>query len=807
MKALFIGIQSAGTTSQRRADTLREIVSPCSWTMIDTGATFQRYPRWAQSMRFRLRSGPAVWAMNRMLLAELTNVSEQAAERGVSSSPGSGFLNVSEMSDDRQTRSTTHAELYDIAWIDKGVCLWPQTVRKIRQLARKMVYYTPDTSFFANRSRFFEATASLYDLIVTTKLLELSSYEALVPRDRIALVTQSFDAKHHMSHCTFQKKRKEAVLIGLCEPDREQCVECLLSNGIAVRVGGIGWERLVRRHAGNDLLRYEGPRVFGEHYSNVISRASVGLGLLTKQFPELHTTRTFEIPACGTALATVRTSDTSQFFGEDEVIFFADYGELALRIKELMNDEHQLRAVTEAGTRRVQSGDFSNERVLRKVLSLVGISCASELPRIPAHHRDLSARGGVQDIAIAEPRMVAQPLVEVDLLDNVSSAASASSKISRVHTESPASVDSRSGFAKTVEPSVRAKENYCIGFLGADWWGSDARALECEFRRQGHMLVDRHYEDYFPTKWRSLSLRGWRRVMRGAMARGYNAAVEELLEIMALDFLLVFKGMLLKPGTLRRFREAGTPCYCVYPDVSYQDHGDNIWQCLPLYDCVFTTKAFHFEDSTIVNRVQDLQLIPHGFDPEVHRPLTLSGEVRDYYACDVSFVGVWSPKKERILASLIDEAPELSVKIWGPFWDRAGASVRDRWQGRGAYGDELAAICSCSRINLGLLSEAGLGTSSGDRTTARTWQIPACGGFMLHEDTAELRQFFEVGSEIAAFQDKQSLVQSVRKYLVDPVCRERVKTAGYERCVRGQYSYRPAYEQILAYHRGNSVFE
>ncbi|HQX49781.1 MAG TPA: glycosyltransferase, partial [Planctomycetaceae bacterium] len=430
MKALFIGIQSAGTTSQRRADTLREIVSPCSWTMIDTGATFQRYPRWAQSMRFRLRSGPAVWAMNRMLLAELTNVSEQAAERGVSSSPGSGFLNVSEMSDDRQTRSTTHAELYDIAWIDKGVCLWPQTVRKIRQLARKMVYYTPDTSFFANRSRFFEATASLYDLIVTTKLLELSSYEALVPRDRIALVTQSFDAKHHMSHCTFQKKRKEAVLIGLCEPDREQCVECLLSNGIAVRVGGIGWERLVRRHAGNDLLRYEGPRVFGEHYSNVISRASVGLGLLTKQFPELHTTRTFEIPACGTALATVRTSDTSQFFGEDEVIFFADYGELALRIKELMNDEHQLRAVTEAGTRRVQSGDFSNERVLRKVLSLVGISCASELPRIPAHHRDLSARGGVQDIAIAEPRMVAQPLVAVDLLDNVSSAASASSKLS-----------------------------------------------------------------------------------------------------------------------------------------------------------------------------------------------------------------------------------------------------------------------------------------------------------------------------------------------------------------------------------------
>jgi spore maturation protein CgeB len=265
--------------------------------------------------------------------------------------------------------------------------------------------------------------------------------------------------------------------------------------------------------------------------------------------------------------------------------------------------------------------------------------------------------------------------------------------------------------------------------------------------------------------------------------------------------------MLLYPETLRRFRQAGTRCYCVYPDVSYRDHGDNIWKCLPLYDCVFTTKSFHMDDSSIVNHVQDLQLIPHGFDPEVHRPLTLSGELRDYYACDISFVGVWSPKKERILASLVEEIPELNIKIWGPFWDRSQPSVRARWQGRAAYGDELAAICSCSEINLGLLSEAGVGVSSGDRTTARTWQIPACGGFMLHEDTAELRQYFEVGSEIAAFQDKQSLVQAVKEYLADPVRREQIRTAGHTRCIRGQYSYRPAYEGICAYHRGDSEFE
>ena len=43
---------------------------------------------------------------------------------------------------------------------------------------------------------------------------------------------------------------------------------------------------------------------------------AVGLGLLSKRFPERHTTRTFEIPACGALLATERTADTTRFFDE-----------------------------------------------------------------------------------------------------------------------------------------------------------------------------------------------------------------------------------------------------------------------------------------------------------------------------------------------------------------------------------------------------------------------------------------------------------------------------------------------------------
>ncbi len=336
MKALYVGIQTAGTTSQLRADTLRRVV-PCEWTMIDTDRAFLPFPRWARSLWFRLRTGPAVRALNRLVCSEIGD------------------------------------EPYDVAWIDKGVCLWPSTIQKIRTLARRLIYYTPDTSFLANGSRFFRATAHLYDLIVTTKSFEIDSFQKLVDADRLIQVTQSYDSRLHMPRVDFDQKRKEVVLIGLHEIDRERCVQTLLSRGIPVRLGGKGWSSFLRKNAGNALLHFEGEEVFGVRYAELLSGAMIGLGLMTKRFPELHTTRTFEIPACGTALATERNVETTSIFRDDEALFFEDYDDLTRKIQPLFESLDLLRSITNAGTQRVQQGDFSNDRIIRKVMIRAGV--------------------------------------------------------------------------------------------------------------------------------------------------------------------------------------------------------------------------------------------------------------------------------------------------------------------------------------------------------------------------------------------------------------------------------------------------
>ena len=725
MNCLYIGILTDWTTSRMRADTLRSLVEPDRWDVIDTDEGFRRSGRIWKSIACRLKAGPLVWEINRRVIAQ------------------------------------TGQQHYDLIWVDKGVYLWSETVEHLRKLTGCLVHFTPDTAFYANRSRHFLASARQYDLLVTTKSFEMGQYAGIADTDRIHLTTQAFDANLHRP--PEPPPRKEAVVqfIGLCEPDREECIGALLKAGISVRLGGHGWERFLSSHASNPALRFLGKEIFGADYVCAYASAMVGLGLLSKNFPELHTTRTFEIAAIGTLLATERTPETARFFKDDEVLFFSDYQELAVRLLELLNDPARIAAMAARGHRSVISGGYDYAAVLAGVLKRL---------RWPVPSETVLRDPGVEPARYSNPE--------------------------------PEAV---TALAMTADSQSAADRALCIGFLGADWRGSDPCAMAEEFRQRGHLLVERHYEDYLPTKWKGLLLKFLRRLARPWIIGEYNRAVEEILSVAAVDFLVVFKGMLLKPETLAKFRARNIPCYLFYPDVSFKDHGLGIWQCLPIYDCVFTTKSFHFEDEGLKKRVKLMRLVNHGFDPAVHRPIAPSPQLLATYGCDVSFVGVWSPKKERLVHRLIEAMPDVELRLWGPSWDRAVPEVRSKWAGRSAYGDELAAIYSFSKINLGLLSDAGTGTISGDRVTARTWQIPAAGGFSLHEDNAEIRHYFCADKEVALFADEQELVSQVRLFLQDDARRRQISQAGHRRALAAPYTYGPAVEAILAHHEGESV--
>ena len=319
----------------------------------------------------------------------------------------------------------------------------------------------------------------------------------------------------------------------------------------------------------------------------------------------------------------------------------------------------------------------------------------------------------------------------------------------------------------------------CIGEM---WLGSDARAAFTALQRLGHCIQVLDEYTYFP-QWKRRWARGNRRLLT-------PLCVEELARdaIHAVDSfrphcLFVFKGQYVAPKIVAYCNRQGISTINYYPDVSFRTHGMYIQRTLPLYRMVFNTKSFGVVDMKQQLGLTRVEFVEHGFDPELHRPVTLAPDERKMYECDLAFIGAWSPKKEAILTELHRGAPEINIKIWGPHWP-AGGELQSCITGRIVIGEQYTkAICG-SKICLGLLSEIRRGASSGDLITARTFQIPACGVLMMHERNEEALRYFTEDVEVAYFDGARELIEKARHYLSNAEKREAVARQGWDRCNR-----------------------
>jgi spore maturation protein CgeB len=335
MKAAYVGILTPGSTSRMRAEWLRKLTPDWQWDWLDTDVPLTNTARVAQSLAYRFQIGPAVDAIN-------ASVSRWIGDRSL-----------------------------DLAWIDKAVFLRPSTMRALRTRSTRLIHFTPDTAFHANKSRHFNATLGSFDLLVTTKSFEVAEYDRRGARDKVFLTTQGFDPLVHYPRQETGERSHEVAFVGLAEPSREEFVANILDKGISVRLAGAGWQSFVRARQDDSLLHFEGDALFGDSYSELLSKCWIGLGLLSKRFPELHTTRTFEIPACGAVLATERNSETTKFFDDDEALFFDDVSDVAEKAGRLFasSTDTELAGIAAKGRARVLKDRRDYPSILSGILA------------------------------------------------------------------------------------------------------------------------------------------------------------------------------------------------------------------------------------------------------------------------------------------------------------------------------------------------------------------------------------------------------------------------------------------------------
>jgi spore maturation protein CgeB len=330
------------------------------------------------------------------------------------------------------------------------------------------------------------------------------------------------------------------------------------------------------------------------------------------------------------------------------------------------------------------------------------------------------------------------------------------------------------------------------------WQGSDSYALARAFRRAGHSVSIVSDSTYYARDWRSPWLRFARKLLRPFIVRDFNTALTRGAEGLQPHLLFVCKGVLVEPPAIEAAKHAGALAVLWWPDVSFFAHGPSIPRAVPHYDWIFTTKTFGLGDLQVKFGFSRASFLPHAFHPEVHRKFRADASDDARYGCDVSFIGTWSPKKQLLLEALVAKRPDVKLKIWGMQWEKADPGLA-RWvESREVLGAEYAKAIRLSKVNLGILSEARKGSSSGDLVTARTFHIPACGGFMLHERTAEVAEFFVEGRECGMFEGAAEMVEKVGYYLDHAAEREALAEAGHVRCLNSGNSVDDRARAMLA---------
>src|ERR1019366_10514668 len=106
---------------------------------------------------------------------------------------------------------------------------------------------------------------------------------------------------------------------------------------------------------------------------------------------------------------------------------------------------------------------------------------------------------------------------------------------------------------------------------------------------------------------------------------------------------------------------------------------------------------------------------------------------------------------------------------------------------------------AASKICLGLMRETQLGSSDGDLTAMRTYEIPAVGTFMLHERNSEVAEMLREDVDCGMFGSTDELVDKVQYYLAHETERRRIAESGRARIRRDGHSYDDRVRHILAY--------
>jgi spore maturation protein CgeB len=320
-----------------------------------------------------------------------------------------------------------------------------------------------------------------------------------------------------------------------------------------------------------------------------------------------------------------------------------------------------------------------------------------------------------------------------------------------------------------------------VGQLSAN---DSAQYRAWALERLGHTVVTLNTLEYQPGS--ELMRKVVHRAQVGPCVGRLNRDILEAAERERPEVFWADKLLGLWPETLDTLRAMGIRTVSYMIDNAFGPRRDPGWRLymkdIPHFDLHVVQRDKNIADY-MESGAKDVIKIQTAYEPTIHFPVERTWGDRDRDR-GVSFIGTSYDDRPEFLTRLWRECGFPVVISGDRMWrERLDAeAAKALYTGGELYGSAYREAIWRSKINLSFITH-----SNQDEFVHKSFEIAACGGFLLAERSAGHEARFVEGEEAVFFTGFDECAEKIRKYLPDVAARERIAAAGRARAVRDGY--------------------
>ena len=181
------------------------------------------------------------------------------------------------------------------------------------------------------------------------------------------------------------------------------------------------------------------------------------------------------------------------------------------------------------------------------------------------------------------------------------------------------------------------------------------------------------------------------------------------------------------------------------------------------------------------------------FDPNFHKIIELNITEKEQFSWDVGFIGSYEEERAEYIAHLINNG--ITVRVIGDGWanKKYWEIIEPHYVSKGVYSEEYVKRLNAIKIVLHFIRVANR-----DQQDSRTFEIPACGAFMLAQRTPIHEDLFEENVDAVFFDNKDELLDKCLKYLNDDNLRNHIKINGYKKVHEAKHDHSSRLKYVLS---------